>query len=72
VLACTCVCLGLGVCVCVGLVSTIYIWSIYGNFGRGITKYAVIYGVHVRTYIQFWRTYVCVREGEVSSWCGCD
>ena len=36
----------------VGLARTIYIRCIYGNFGREITKYTVIYGV----YIQFWPT----------------
>ena len=29
-----------------------YIWCIYGIFGREITKYTVIYGVHIR----FWPT----------------
>ena len=33
-----------------GLAKTIYIRCIYGNFGREITKYTVIYGV----YIRFW------------------
>ena len=36
----------------VGLARTIYIRCIYGIFGRGITKYTVIYGV----YIRFWPT----------------
>jgi len=31
-----------------------YIWCIYGIFGRGITKYTVVYGV----YIRFWPTLV--------------
>jgi hypothetical protein len=35
-----------------GLARTIYIWCIYGIFGRELTKYTVIYGV----YIQFWPT----------------
>jgi ABC-type nickel/cobalt efflux system permease component RcnA len=35
-----------------GLAKTIYIRCIYGNFGREITKYMVIYGV----YIRFWPT----------------
>jgi len=35
-----------------GLARTIYIRCIYGNFGREITKYTVIYGV----YIWFWPT----------------
>jgi len=35
-----------------GLARTIYIRSIYGIFGREITKYSVIYGV----YIRFWPT----------------
>jgi len=30
----------------------IYIWCIYGNFGRKITKYMVMYGVDIR----FWPT----------------
>jgi len=36
----------------VGLARTIYIRCIYGVFGREITKYTVIYGVHIR----FWPT----------------
>ena len=46
-------------CVCVGLARTINIRCTYGNFGRDITKYTVIYGV----YIRFWPNlcvYVCV------------
>jgi len=39
----------------VGLARTIYIWFTYGNFGREITKYTVIYGV----YIRFWPT-LCI------------
>ena len=34
----------------VGLARTLYIWCIYGVFGRETTKYTVIYGV----YIRFW------------------
>ena len=39
---------------CIGLARTKYIYGvgIYGNFGREITKYTVIYGV----YIRFWPT----------------
>ena len=36
----------------IGLARTIYIRRIYCNFGRGITKYTVIYGVCIR----FWPT----------------
>ena len=36
----------------IGLARTIFIRCIYGNFGREITKYTVIYGV----YIRFWPT----------------
>ena len=39
-------------CKCVGLARAIYIRCTYGNFGREITKYTVIYGV----YIWFWPT----------------
>jgi hypothetical protein len=39
-------------CTYLGLARTIYIRCKYGNFGREITKYAVIYGV----YIRFWPT----------------
>ena len=39
----------------VGLARTIYIRCMYGNFGREITKYTVIYGV----YIRFWPT-LCI------------
>jgi hypothetical protein len=35
---------------CVRLARTIYIRCIYGNFGREITEYTVMYGVYVR----FW------------------
>ena len=38
----------------VGLARTINIRCIYGNFGRKITKYTVIYDV----YVQFWPTQV--------------
>jgi hypothetical protein len=34
------------------LARTIYIWFIYGGFGREISNYTVIYGV----YIRFWPT----------------
>ena len=37
---------------CIGLARTIYIRCMYGIFGRGITKYTVIYDV----YIRFWPT----------------
>ena len=37
---------------CLGLARTIYIQCVYGIFGREITKYMVIYGVHTR----FWPT----------------
>jgi len=40
------------ICVYVGMARTIYIRCIYGIFGREITKYTVIYGVHIR----FWPT----------------
>ena len=40
----------------VGLARTIYIWCVYGFFGREITRYTVIYGV----YIRFWPT-LCIR-----------
>ena len=36
----------------IGLARTIYMRCIYGIFGREITKYTVIYGVHIR----FWPT----------------
>ena len=36
----------------VGLARTIYIWFLYGIFGREFIKYTVIYGV----YIRFWPT----------------
>jgi hypothetical protein len=36
----------------VGLARTIYIRCVYGNFGREITKYTVIYDA----YIRFWPT----------------
>ena len=35
------------VCKCVGLARTIYIRCIYGMYGRGITKYTVIYGAYI-------------------------
>jgi hypothetical protein len=44
----------------VGLAKTIYIRCIYGNFGREITKYTVIYGV----YIRFWPTLVICGSGQ--------
>jgi len=43
----------------VELARTIYIRCLYGNFGREITKYTVIYGV----YIRFWPT---LANGSVS------
>ena len=48
---------------CVGLAKTIYIQCMYGNFGREITKFTVIYGV----YIRFWPTlHVCETQVDVS------
>ena len=41
---------GLLVSSSVGLARTIYIRCIYGNLGREITKYTVIYGVYVRSW----------------------
>jgi len=42
---------------CVGLARNIYIRFTYGIFGREITKYTVIYGVHIR----FWPTlFMCL------------
>ena len=40
---------------CIGLARTVYIRCIYDIFGREITKYTVIYGVHT----QFWPT-LCI------------
>jgi hypothetical protein len=35
-----------------GLARTLYIWCMYGIFGKEITEYTVIYNV----YVQFWPT----------------
>jgi hypothetical protein len=35
-----------------GLARTIYIRCVYGDFGREVTKFTVVYGV----YIRFWPT----------------
>jgi hypothetical protein len=32
---------------CLGLARTICKWCIYGNFGKGSTKYMVLYGVYI-------------------------
>jgi len=42
------------------LARTIYIQCIHGIFGRGITKYMIIYGVYVR----FWLT-VAMRRARL-------
>ena len=52
----------------IGLAKTIYIRCIYGNFGREITKYMVIYGV----YIRFWPTlgiYNTFIASPIGVWC---
>jgi len=43
-----------------GLARTIYIWCIYGIFGREITKYTVIYGADIRV----WPTLlIAIKDG---------
>jgi len=51
-------------CSCVGLARIIYIRFTYGIFGREITKYTVIHGVHIR----FWPTLImCNHLGMLDS-----
>jgi hypothetical protein len=48
----------------VGLAKTIYVRCIYGNFGREITKYTVVYGVYIRFLPGLVTGYVLSDPGE--------
>ena len=51
---------------CIGLARTIYIRCMYGIFGRGITKYTVIYDVYTR----FWPTLKMLVLHKEGGWLG--
>ena len=60
-------CMHMRVCLCsVGLARTIYIRCIYGVFGWKITKYTVMYGMHI-SYIRFWPTLPTTRKNVLCS-----